>query len=359
MRIIKTAIYIAILILGLQEICSQTLLLDDFSYPVRDSLEGVGGWFRSGANSPFNVKVVTPGLTYSGYAGSGIGNCVLLTNDPNGDIVLHSFTTQTTGNLYMAIMVMVDSMTQTATQGYNIGFDQAGGTTNLNTRLYMQKVTSSTFKMGINKTGTTTYTIGNYNTNTTYLVVLKYSFVNGNDNDSCKLYIFSSGVPATEPAAPDAFTTVGSDLPDEGEVFISNLYAQGAPALANSPVRIDGLRIGTTWNGTIFTTIKQISSEIPSTFSLEQNYPNPFNPSTKIMYKVENSSNVTIKLYDILARELRTVVNEYHNPGTYEIEVNAADLSSGSYFYMMKAENLSAGSSGQVFVSVKKMVLVK
>ena len=88
----------------------------------------------------------------------------------------------------------------------------------------------------------------------------------------------------------------------------------------------------------------------PSTFSLEQNYPNPFNPSTKIKYSVTQSSNVVLKIYDVLGNEVATLVNEEKPAGSYEVEFNPSSLTSGVYFY-----KLQAGS----FVDTKKMILQK
>ncbi len=328
---------------------SQGLLTDDFNYPVRDSVEGLGGWNLSGLNSAYNIKVVSPGLTYAGYVGSGIGNCVVFTNHPNGDIVLNNFTTQTAGSLYMSFMVRVDSMTTQATQGNNIGFDQAGGSTNLNTQLYIQRVSASTFNLGIRKQGAVSYAPGVYNINTTYLAVVKYSFVAGASNDSARMYIFTSGVPATEPISPDAFAVTGTDLPDLGQVYLSNQYSQGT-GLALSSVKIDGIRIGTTWAGSVLAAISVTSIEIPKGFYLGQNFPNPFNPMTNIYFSVPKSQNIKITVSDILGKEVGIIVNGYMTAGSYKADFDASGLSSGIYFYRLEANEFS---------EVKKMTLVK
>lgn len=88
----------------------------------------------------------------------------------------------------------------------------------------------------------------------------------------------------------------------------------------------------------------------PASFSLEQNYPNPFNPSTVIKYNIPNSAHVSIKVFDILGNEVAQVVNEKKNPGSYEVEFNGANLSSGVYFY-----KITAGS----FTDVKRMMMIK
>jgi hypothetical protein len=88
----------------------------------------------------------------------------------------------------------------------------------------------------------------------------------------------------------------------------------------------------------------------PATYSLSQNYPNPFNPSTKITYSVANAGIVTLKIYDILGREVSTLVNEEKSAGKYEVNFNASSFASGVYFYQINAAS---------FIQTKKMVLIK
>ncbi|MGC8928853.1 MAG: T9SS type A sorting domain-containing protein, partial [Myxococcota bacterium] len=103
--------------------------------------------------------------------------------------------------------------------------------------------------------------------------------------------------------------------------------------------------------------IKQISyrgmlGEKVYSYELIQNYPNPFNPVTKIRYSVKETKPVMIKLYDIVGREIATLLNEVKDAGEYEIELDAGKLglTSGVYFYQMKAGE---------YTSIKKMVLLK
>ena len=97
--------------------------------------------------------------------------------------------------------------------------------------------------------------------------------------------------------------------------------------------------------------VKNISNEIPATFSLKQNFPNPFNPSTKIRFEVSKTSNVTLKVYNIAGQEVATLLsNENLSPGTKEVDFNASNLASGVYFYTLKAGD---------FAATRKMVLVK
>ena len=80
-------------------------------------------------------------------------------------------------------------------------------------------------------------------------------------------------------------------------------------------------------------------------FTLEQNYPNPFNPSTVISYQLPVSSDVTLKVYDVLGNEVATLVNEEKSAGSYEVEFSADGLTSGIYFY--KLTNRQAQESFQ------------
>jgi hypothetical protein len=75
-------------------------------------------------------------------------------------------------------------------------------------------------------------------------------------------------------------------------------------------------------------------------FKLYQNYPNPFNPSTKIKYSIPQNSFVKIALHDILGSELKTLVSETVQPGTYEITVDGSDLASGMYFIRLSSGNI-------------------
>ena len=96
---------------------------------------------------------------------------------------------------------------------------------------------------------------------------------------------------------------------------------------------------------------------IPSEFSLMQNYPNPFNPTTTIKYQIPTDSKVSLKIYDILGREVATLVNEVVNAGTYSTPFNSTRLASGVYFYRIEAT--STDGSRNRFVDVKKMMYLK
>jgi hypothetical protein len=93
----------------------------------------------------------------------------------------------------------------------------------------------------------------------------------------------------------------------------------------------------------------------PEEFVLYQNYPNPFNPATSIKFEIPGQARndnvlVTLIVYDVLGNEVATLVNEEKQPGVYEVEFDASNLTSGIYFYVMRADN---------FINTKKFVLIK
>ena len=100
---------------------------------------------------------------------------------------------------------------------------------------------------------------------------------------------------------------------------------------------------------TVFTGIED-QATVPSSFELSQNYPNPFNPETKIPYSLPQKGLVTLKIYNVLGKEVGVVLNEVQTEGEHLVEFDGSALSSGIYFYKLEAAGLS---------EVKKMILMK
>ena len=100
--------------------------------------------------------------------------------------------------------------------------------------------------------------------------------------------------------------------------------------------------------------VSVLTNNIPIEYSLSQNYPNPFNPTTNIKYEIPKDANVSIKVYDLLGREVFNY-NEYKQAGSFEVMFDGSNLASGMYFYSLKAET----SQRDVFTETKKMVLIK
>jgi len=115
---------------------------------------------------------------------------------------------------------------------------------------------------------------------------------------------------------------------------------------------LDSAEIANTWNQNlgVITAITPVNTTIPKEYSLKQNYPNPFNPVTKISFDLPKSGLVTLKIYDVVGREVKTLVREVKNAGTYIVDFDASSFSSGTYFYRLESNG---------FISTKKMMLIK
>ncbi len=136
---------------------------------------------------------------------------------------------------------------------------------------------------------------------------------------------------------------------------------------ANNSVTVDGVSEFSIWAfASAEDNITDVDEDTPATSDrsiplepfLEQNYPNPFNPMTTIEFALPQQSAVTLKLFDILGREVATLMDEELEPGVHKVDFDAKDLANGVYFYQIHAVTISPGS-GQGFVRTKKLVLLK
>ena len=143
---------------------------------------------------------------------------------------------------------------------------------------------------------------------------------------------------------------------DGGNTFPYTIFDKQGAALGTVPPQSSSFVPTASQWGTFaarygaVTGLEPIGNFTPNKFELMQNYPNPFNPSTTIKYQIANNSFVTLKVYDILGKEIATLVNHNLKAGQYELQFNASNIPSGIYFYKIVAEN---------FTDVKKMILVK
>jgi photosystem II stability/assembly factor-like uncharacterized protein len=109
-----------------------------------------------------------------------------------------------------------------------------------------------------------------------------------------------------------------------------------------------GVVLSTTNGGVTF--VEEVSTETPKGYILSQNYPNPFNPVTTINYQIPKESTVKLNVFDCLGNEIETLVNEFQTGGMYSLKFDASKLTSGIYFYQLKATD---------FISTKKMVVMQ
>ena len=138
----------------------------------------------------------------------------------------------------------------------------------------------------------------------------------------------------------------------KGENSITSMYFVNS--LTGWAVGYGGVILKTITGGV--TSVQNISTEVPSAYSLGQNYPNPYNPMTNVKFSIVKAGDVKIIVYDVQGRELQTLVNEKLNAGTYEVKFDARqggssrELTSGVYFYRMVTEGFS---------ETKRMLLIK
>ena len=142
----------------------------------------------------------------------------------------------------------------------------------------------------------------------------------------------------------------------EIEIFMAYVIGQGTNAL-NSITVVKNISNNTQefYYGNfdiacIVSATESITQNTPKEYLLLQNYPNPFNPSTVISYQLPVSSNITLKVYDVLGNEVATLVDEYKTAGSFEVEWEATNYPSGVYFYQLQSEG---------YVATRKMILMK
>lgn len=138
-------------------------------------------------------------------------------------------------------------------------------------------------------------------------------------------------------------TYINEEIPDLGVILIQVTDQNLSPAASGSYAEIDDLSFS------ILTDVNDESAGV-NDFSLEQNFPNPFNPSTRINYQIAKDNFVTLKVYDIIGNEIAVLVDKLHNAGSYSVEFNGNNFSSGIYFYRIQYGNIS---------DTKKMMLIK
>ena len=157
-----------------------------------------------------------------------------------------------------------------------------------------------------------------------------------------------SGPLVTAPAQSSAFTPTSSQWASKKFALPAgtNKISFKAISAYGNNLYLDNICLISTTTG-----ITNLNTGIvPDKFALSQNYPNPFNPSTKINFSLPKQGFVTLKIYDVLGKEVKTLVNELKSAGSYSVDFNASNLSSGVYFFRME-------SGG--FNEIKRMMLIK
>jgi len=142
---------------------------------------------------------------------------------------------------------------------------------------------------------------------------------------------------------------VGS-VTGNGNSLTSHQYRYSEAGLLPGNYRYRLKQVDYNGNFEYFNLTNEIIIGLPDKYSLSQNYPNPFNPTTNINFSISADANVLLNIFDISGKQVMTVLNEHKSAGQYSVQVNGGNLSSGIYYYKIKAGD---------FTAIKKMTLIK
>ncbi len=212
---------------------------ENYAYPVGDNITS-HGWVAHSAGGTNPITVNDGALTFPGYPSSGIGNAALLFGNSEDDHRL--FESQSADSVYMAFMVNAAANPN----GYFIHFATNPYTFDYRGRIYLEG-TNPNLEFGLGfGTEAPVITANNYSLSTTYLIVLKYTIVDGAGNDQVSLYVFDTDTPPTEPAVPTIgpITNPGTTDIDPGAVSFRKFNSA-------QDMVVDGIRIATTWSDAV------------------------------------------------------------------------------------------------------------
>lgn len=312
----------------------QTVFVENFSYTANDPLTNNGWTAHSGAGTNA-VRVFSPGLTYTGYASSGIGLAARV--DTAGEDVNRTFAAQNSGTVYTAFMMNVQKATTTGDYWFHLS------TSPLNSfeficRTHIKRDAAGNIAIGLGKRHLdTTFTGFNYAINTTYLIVIKYQIITGDSNDRVSMFILSSGVPGTEPATP----TIGPLMPVISDPAHIGSVALRQGTAANAPrVIIDGIRVATSWSAAV-TGIEESALLTPTSNQLTLTVnPNPFTNFTNISFNINSQSVKNIDIYDVTGNVIQTIKSPTSNQITWNGRNSNNNLvAPGIYFVVLETNH--------------------
>jgi hypothetical protein len=244
-----------------------------------------GAIWKKHSGTTFPIKFVTTGLSYAGYSGSNIGGAITMEHKTgSSEDVNAAVGSYTTDSVYCSFLLNVTNSGGT-TGDYNLAFGATTGTSvsDFKGRIFFKDGTvPNTFNVGISKAGAAaaaSFTTANYPLGTPVLVVLKYKIVSGTLNDVASAYIFTSGVPTSEPSTPTITATdnaTGTDIGATG--VVSLILRQGTVGVGAST--IDGIRVANAWyNAPLPVSIKSFKASL-------------LNNSTSMVWNTTNEINV-------------------------------------------------------------------
>jgi photosystem II stability/assembly factor-like uncharacterized protein len=347
-----------------EKICFPSIDFGFFStwqgYIIRTTNAG-GNWSSYHLSSEHLSTLYFPSLN-TGYAAGfdGTTNGIIFKTTDVGN---SWFTTSTQYSQVLESIYFLDANTGFVSGAYNNGWGSiilktTNGGVNWNQTTFYPDVYDITDIYFMNSN--TGFAVGNYNGGGSWVI---YETVNGGLNWNFLQYsngggqlrrirFWNDNVGITVGYAGHILQTTngGTNWINYGSPVSNNLYDI---YFTNNYGFIVGMN-GTILKGNLLNGIRNVNNKIPNRFQLYLNYPNPFNPTTKINFDISKSSFTKLIIYDILDREVMTLVNEELKPGSYEYEWNGSGFASGVYFY-----KLTTGDASSPLSITKKMVLLK
>jgi PKD repeat protein len=221
----------------------QLLFEENFAYPIGDLLT-VHGWTAHSGAGTNSIATTASSISYPGYLSSAIGEEVTLV--ANGEDVNKAYAPQTAGNVYASFLVNVSAVNATGDYFFHLGQDVIG--TAYKARVFVKNDGLGGLAFGITHTGGASnpavFTPFNYALNTTYLIVIKYTFNSGTTTDDVVSLIINPVIGAPEPAA----TVTAADPAQSDPTNIGSVALRQGTASNGVALKLDGIRIGLTWN---------------------------------------------------------------------------------------------------------------
>lgn len=224
------------------ELAPSAIIVENFDQPAGTLLTN-SGWTAHSGGGTNAVTVTAPGLTLAGYPGSGVGNAVSMTT--SGEDVNRPFAPISTGTVYAAFLVNISEASTDPAGGYFVHLGPSPVGTTFRGRVFAKKDAGNNVAFGISKALTTAadiqFTGFTFSLNTTYVIVVKYTIVDGVTNDTVAMYV-GTNLPATEPA----MTVTATDT-TQTDVSIGTFSLRQGTAATSPTARVDGIRISNSW----------------------------------------------------------------------------------------------------------------
>lgn len=339
--LIKTAPFLLALLFSFTTVWGQ-IFVENFDYPIGSLLTANGWTAHSGAGS--QAITVTDGLSFSGYLGSGIGGAALL--DANGEDVNRTFTPQTSGAVYTAFMVNVQTNPSQAGYFLHLGPDPIG--TAFRGRVWVDASNHFGVSFGGN---VPTYSTTTFTNGATYFLVLKYEIVDGTDNDLVSLFIFDGAFPTSEPVSP----SIGPLVDGTSDITPSTIALRQFHASEN--IIVDGIRIATNWADAAAPSGAPTAVATPVFTPGSGNYTNPVNvtitcatPGANIYYTTDGSEPTSLsQLYTVPVTIAQTTTLKAR---AFAFGLDPSNIISALYSFPVTVTTLAAlraGVPGQLY----------